>query len=169
MPAHVDPTDFRLLARRSTRASLGVLLLTVVHHVYGAWLYATPWRLHVVGIAVVAGALILGTSAASVTYRGVALAVFTLLTAAIPVGWLGAFEGLYSHVLKDLLFLAGASPQVMGRLFPASVYSLPDDLLFELTGVLQVPIAAWVARSHWLILREWFRARSVTAGWEAGR
>ncbi|WNG50160.1 hypothetical protein F0U60_43070 [Archangium minus] len=169
MPVHENPTDFRLLARRSTRASLGVLLLTVVHHVYGAWLYATPWRLHVVGIAAVAGALILGASSLAVSHRGVALAVFTLLTAAIPVGWIGAFEGLYSHVFKDLLFLAGTRPQVMGRLFPASVYSLPDDLLFELTGVLQVPLAVWVVREHWLLLREGLRARSFTPGWESGR
>jgi hypothetical protein len=162
MTALVDPTDPRRLAWRSTWASLGVLLLTVVHHVYGAWLYATPWRLHVVGVAAVAGAAIVGASAAFVASRGrrfepLALAVFTLLTVVIPISGFGIFEGLYNHVLKIVLFLVGTRSEVMDRLFPAPTYSMPNDLFFEASGVLQVAVAALVARSHGLLVRRVIR------------
>lgn len=49
------------LADRVARSGLGVLLLTSVHHVYGAYIYDTPWRLHVVFVSVLAAAPIVGS------------------------------------------------------------------------------------------------------------
>lgn len=38
-------------ARRTVLGSIAVLLLTTVHHVYGAYIYDTPWRNHVAHVA----------------------------------------------------------------------------------------------------------------------
>ncbi len=139
---------------RSALASLAVLLLTSVHHVYGALLYRTPWRMHMVGVAAVTAGGLLGALA---VYRarpggwtgGVALAVFVLTTLGVPVGMIGAYEGAYNHVLKNVLFFGGASPELLARLFPPPTYELPNDFLFELTGVLQVVPA--VVAATWLL------------------
>ncbi|MCP3141678.1 hypothetical protein [Pyxidicoccus xibeiensis] len=134
-------------AVRSTAASLAVLLLTSVHHAYGAALYRTPWRLHMVGVAAVTAVVLLGSLALLLARPGslVALGVFTLTTLGMPVGMIGVFEGVYNHVLKNVLFFAGTSRSLLERLFPPPTYELPDDLLFELTGVLQVPPAVLAA------------------------
>ena len=55
--------------------------------------------------------------------------------------------------VKNLLFFGGASPEVLGRLFPSPTYEMPDDVWFEISGVLQAPVAVLAARAHWLLLR----------------
>jgi hypothetical protein len=44
-----------------------------------------------------------------------------------------------------VLYFGGASPTVMRRLFPPPSYELPDNMVFEVTGVLQVVPAAVTA------------------------
>jgi hypothetical protein len=56
----------------------------------------------------------------------------------VQVGGFGVFEGGYNHLLKDALYLGGASPALLRRLFPAPRYELPDDAFCEVTGVLRV-------------------------------
>ncbi|WP_437483012.1 hypothetical protein WME75_41970 [Sorangium sp. So ce1014] len=47
-------------------------------------------------------------------------------------------------MIKDVLyFLAPGSP-VLVRMFPPPMYEVPDNALFEITGVLQV-LPAWIA------------------------
>ncbi|MBZ4419359.1 hypothetical protein [Myxococcus sp. RHSTA-1-4] len=135
---------------RSAVASLAVLLLTSVHHAYGAFIYRTPWRLHMVAIAAVTAVVLLGALAVLRARPGgwtggVALAVFALTTLGVPVGMIGVFEGAYNHVLKNVFYFGGASPELLGRLFPPPTYELPNDFLFELTGVLQVVPAVLAA------------------------
>jgi hypothetical protein len=60
------------------------------------------------------------------------------VTLVVPVLLFGAFEGVYNHAVKNILFLAGASIETMHRLFPPPTYELPSDLFFEATGVLQI-------------------------------
>ncbi|MFP2929198.1 hypothetical protein ACLESO_29150 [Pyxidicoccus sp. 3LG] len=137
-------------AVRSTVASLSVLLLTSVHHAYGAVIYRTPWRLHMVGVSAVTAVVLLGSLALLRARPGgwtgaVARGVFALTTLAVPVGMIGAFEGAYNHVLKNLLYFAGTSMTLLERLFPPPTYELPNDFLFELTGVLQVLPAVFAA------------------------
>jgi hypothetical protein len=57
------------------------------------------------------------------------------------------FECVYSHLLKNVLFFGGASQEFLEQLFPVPTYHLPDNLLFELTGVAQLAgfWAAWCA------------------------
>ena len=50
--------SFDGLLSRASWSALAVLLLTTVHHVYGAVVYHTPWRLHVGFVSVFAAAAI---------------------------------------------------------------------------------------------------------------
>lgn len=137
---------------RATRYALAVLLLTSVHHAYGAYAYHTPWRLHAVFVSALAAAAIISSLVviqrnADETVREIAFSVFAVVVLVVPVGLIGLFEGGYNHVLKNALYFAGASSTLMNRLFPSPTYELPNDLFFEATGVMQAvlgSIAAWL-------------------------
>ena len=131
------------LMTRTVWFALAVLLLTTVHHVYGAYLYQTPWRLHVGFVSGFAAAAILGSF--MVARRGtddattaVAFWSFAVITLVFPVLLIGVFEGGYNHVLKNALYFGGASPALLHRLFPPPTYEKPGDLIFEMTGVFQL-------------------------------
>jgi hypothetical protein len=132
----------QLMARVAWFA-LAVLLLTTVHHVYGAYVYDTPWRLHVGFVSGFAAAAILGALSVARRRRNdafsdIAFWVFVVVTLVIPVLLIGLFEGGYNHVLKVALYFAGAPSPVMNRLFPPPTYERPDNLFFEITGVMQL-------------------------------
>src|SRR6266542_6260158 len=127
---------------RVTRSALGVLLLTSVHHAYGAYAYDTPWRLHVVLVSALVTTAILVLRPLLRRPAGSALAkiafwTFTAIVAAVPIGLIGLFEGGYNHGVKNILYFGGASTTLMTRLFPPPTYELPNDLFFELTGTAQ--------------------------------
>jgi len=128
---------------RGAWSALGVLVLTCVHHAYGAYIYKTEWRLHVVFVAILA-AVAIRLSASRIresrgeVERGSAFWTFTLVTLLIPVITVGVFEGGYNHALKDALYFAGSSMELMRRLFPAPTYEMPANVFFEITGVMQL-------------------------------
>jgi hypothetical protein len=141
----------------AARHALAVLLLTSVHHAYGAYVYNTPWRYHALLVSVPTALVILGSltlmrrrssGLVGVLLRG----LFVLTTLAIPVLAFGAYEGLYNHVVKNALYFGGASPGLLARLFPPPTYEMPNDVFFEITGVLQVVPAAMAA---WHLYRMW--------------
>jgi len=147
-------------ARKTMWSALVVLLLTTVHHVYGAYIYNTPWRHHVAIVSTVTAAIlfaslhVLRTRTAGVAGK-IAFRVFAVVTLVIPVVAIGIFEGGYNHALKDALYFTGASPGLMQQLFPPPTYEMPNDAFFEITGVLQLVPAAttgWylisAARAH---------------------
>ncbi len=145
----------RQLFARVTWATLAVLLLTSAHHVYGAYLYHTPWRVHVAYVsaataAVIAASLLIIRSHPHDAAGRIAFWLFASVTIALPIVGIGLFEGAYNHVLKDALYVGGASPALMHRLFPPPAYELPNDALFEISGVLQVLPAAV---SGWYLYR----------------
>jgi hypothetical protein len=140
-------------ARRLLRWSLATLAATVFHHVYGALLYRTPWRIHGAVAAVpLASVLWLLVAAYVRGNRFKRLAGRTL--AAIAVAGLiiaiGLFEGAYNHGVKDVLYLAGLSPEALRRFFPRPRYELPNNLIFEASGLAQVIPAVLTAGA-------WFR------------
>jgi hypothetical protein len=134
--------DLRLLMG-SLVATIGTYVLTALHHAYGAWIYKTPWRFHVVYhgliILLIAGAFLL-------VYEWRKKKVFFVLYLAIAGlffgGLIGLYEGLYNHLLKNILFFSGLSPASMRWFYPASMYELPNNWLFETTGILQAFIGA---------------------------
>ena len=152
------------LAIKAGASAVGVLLLTSIHHVYGAYIYASPWRAHVapvsaVGILVIAGALFIRWRWPNRRAGDIALPAFAIVTALFPVACIGLFEGGYNHVVKDALYFAGAPHAVMRTLFPSPLYEMPDDVLFEVSGVLQLPLAL-ISLYHTYHL---VRARTVRA------
>lgn len=136
--------------RRALLAGVAVLALTSVHHVYGAVHYGTPERYHAVFIAAVALALILGSAAvarrkpASPAGRAAWWTAWGV-NGIISVLLFGAVEGLYNHVVKVGAYYGGASEERLRWLFRDPLYEMPNDLVFEITGVLQVVPAALAA------------------------
>jgi len=124
-------------------ASIGTMLLTAIHHSYGAFIYQTPWRHYIslVSVAViVALALTLFVSWKWMTkpMGRLALWLFAVISFLIPVIWIGLFEGGYTHLLKNILYSSGASRTLYLKMFPPPMYETPNDVFFETTGVLQV-------------------------------
>lgn len=139
--------DVRSAERRALLAGSAVFALTSIHHVYGAFRYGTPWRIHAAAVAaltVIALLVTLRISRARAESKAGRAAwwAFWSIDAVIFVLLFGVFEGAYNHVLKDILFLAGAPLALMRQLFPPPMYEMPNDLFFEVTGVLQVVPAA---------------------------
>jgi hypothetical protein len=146
--------------------ALIALILTSLHHAYGAYVYATPWRLHV---AFIASATALVMLAALAVLRAhpegwlgtAAWWLFALTVLIVPILFLGVFEGFYNHVLKNALFFAGLPTREMVRFFPPPKYELPNDAFFEITGVLQVVPAALAAVKLYRLARSRRAARST--------
>ncbi len=145
-----DSTAASPHARALLAAALVTLGATAAHHVYGGVRYATPWRIHGAAVAVV---IALGAFALFSAYQrrpdtplgravGWTLALFVFVFVVLITG---AFEGLYNHVLKNILFLGGAPRPLLLRLFPPPTYELPNDVGFELSGVAQAIPAAFAA------------------------
>lgn len=162
--------DTRFAERRALLAGSTVFALTTVHHVYGAILYDTPWRLHAAAIAAVAVIAMLGAfrisraEPASFTGRAAWWAFWTI-NATVFVLLFGAFEGLYNHTVKDALYLAGTPLAQMQMLFPPPMYEMPNDWFFEVTGVLQVvPAAATAYYLGRLLLQRWARRGRLLHG-----
>jgi hypothetical protein len=121
-----------------------LMALTTIHHIYGAIIYNTPWRLHVlmISIPVIVVTALLNRLLAGQEYNRTSF-LFLLYCAIIlvpSIGLIGFFEGIYNHALKDLLYFAGASREKLLQLFPPPKYRMPDDFWFEFTGVLQAVV-----------------------------
>jgi hypothetical protein len=130
----------RQLVRRALASSVAVFVLTSIHHGYGAYLYQTPWRLHA---AIVSGGATLLMAGLLTLFRSrhvgtVARWGFVIVGLLVSFLGFGIFEGGFNHVVKNVLYLSNASPGFMGRLFPPGLYEMPNDALFEVTGVLQI-------------------------------
>ncbi len=103
-----------------------LMLLTTVHHIYGAIIYNTPWRFHVVFKS---------------NRKSFWFWVYWSIILIASIGFFGLFEGIYNHLLKDILFYSGVNREVLFQLFPPPKYEMPNDFLFEATGVLQAVLA----------------------------
>lgn len=124
--------------------STGTLMfLTAAHHVYGARLYDTPWRSHVAGVSVWStlliwvGLLVVYLSPIERLERIAFWGTVTAVTV-VPVAWIWLFESVYNHLVKVVLYYLAVPKPILDWLFPPSLYHMPDDFIFETTGLLQV-------------------------------
>jgi hypothetical protein len=146
---------------RTALAHGAVLILTGVHHWYGAVRFDTPWRAHVIHLAVWIGlalAVFLSIGWLARDRRLGRWAVFAVVTVSmlVAVAWLGLYEGGYNHLVKNALFAAGVSDQAFLGLFPSAIYEPPEDWVFELSGTAQLPLglfAGWSAVRLWRTVR----------------
>jgi hypothetical protein len=121
--------------------STALMVLTSIHHIYGAVIYHTPWRLHVLmlSIPVIILTIVLYRvlRQKETINRSFVFWIFFLVTLVPSIGLIGLYEGVYNHMLKNVLFFGGVDRGTLLMLFPAPAYEMPNDLLFEITGVLQ--------------------------------
>ena len=130
---------------RAGALALLLLALTSMHHAYGAFVFDTPWRLHIIALTLPAALLIVAALLLAYRRRGTAMgSAGTLAAAAIiltfPVAAIGLYEGGYNHVVKNVVYFAFGE-QAARVIFPAPLYEMPNDFLFETTGIAQFPLA----------------------------
>ena len=156
---HPDPSQSTPSGHLIFRAALSLIvagLISTIHHVYGAVAYETPWRL-VVSLWIPAFVILI-LSMLFLLWKYPTRPVSVIAAWIMLVGGVvfqtgfTLFECVYSHLLKILLFFGGASQAVLERLFPAPAYHLPDNLLFELTGVAQLA-GFWAAWCAWRVFK----------------
>ena len=123
---------------------LAIYLLTSLHHVYGAWLYATPWRNH---IAYQGFTWLLISYLILLTYllwrKRILMWIFIVFAGFFFIGAIGFYEGFYNHVLKNILYHFGLSIETLHQMYPPPKYLLPNDVFFEVTGILTFAVALW--------------------------
>ena len=129
--------------------SIPLLVLTSIHHAYGAIIYDTPWRLHVLYIAIPIGLAILLMARSPARLWQMASTVLSLI---FPVALIGVFEGGYNHVLKNAVYFIGGEAAARS-LFSAQAYEMPNDLFFEISGMAQFALAIFAARGPLRLLR----------------
>lgn len=128
---------------RAGAAALLVLALTAVHHIWGAVIYATPWRVHIVYVAIPVAILFVVLLAAGWRNRGMpsgraatwgAIGVILFF----PVLLIGIYEGGYNHLVKNLLYFVFGEPVARMMCPDDGTCELPSDFVFEATGIAQV-------------------------------
>lgn len=135
---------------RAGAMAIAVLVMTTIHHVYGAVIYHTPWRLHIVYIsapvaAAIVAALVFGASREGTPAGRVATWLAIAAIIVFPVALIGFFEGGYNHVVKNIVYFAAGEEAMMGLvptfLYDPSAVEVPSDVFFEMTGIAQFPLS----------------------------
>jgi hypothetical protein len=146
---------------RAGAAALAVLIMTSIHHVYGAVIYDTPFRLHIVFISVpvgmaIAAALYVGATREDWAGR-IATWIGITIILAFAVAAIGFFEGGYNHVVKNIVYFTGGEEAMM-KLVPEWLYDpaaveIPNDFIFEATGIAQFPLGVLTMVLTWRLAR----------------
>ena len=146
------------LISRAMLSSSAILLLTILHHFYGAVIYSTPWRTHVAFFAgpvlvALAVAWLINRSSPKLAVAPISKWAFVVLAGVVSFGMFGLYEGGYNHLLKDILYFAGAPSAILLAMFPPPVYEMPNDFLFELSGVAQFFVGLWAGYDLYRLAR----------------
>ena len=146
-----DPAHSKKLMILAVATGFIAGLISSFHHWYGAIVYDSPWR---AGVSYwIIGLVIIVYSLLFVFWKNVdnivgKITIWLFLFSAVifQAGFI-MFECVYSHVLKNILFFGGMEISTLDQLFPSPAYHLPDNLLFEFTGLLQLIgfVAVWFA------------------------
>lgn len=134
-----------------------LVVLTSAHHAYGAFVYQTPWRLHTLPINFIIFFVVSGFifySHKNLPWGRGARVLAVGLILLTWLGWVGLYEGFYNHLIKDCLYFLGFSPAVMNTMFPSPMYEMPNNLIFELTGILQLLPLPYIAIYSFKCLRD---------------
>jgi hypothetical protein len=141
-------TGFKNELKKVSLYSNVLMGLTSIHHVYGAVIYKTPWRAHVlfisipvITITIILTRLILRAGNGTQKFL---LWLYWVIILCASVLLIGVFEGLYNHVLKNSLFFSGLPEAWMHKIFPSGVYEMPNNIFFEVTGVMQGVFAVFL-------------------------
>jgi hypothetical protein len=140
-------------------------LLVVGHFVHGAHVYEDPSRYHVVLPTVVAlvGSFLVGGHLMRRPSRA-ALWGFAIVIAVPFVGLFGLYHGGFNHTLKLAMYTAGTPPERLEELFDSPDFAVPNDVVFEVTGVSTLVVAVVVAWMLVRLVRTPLDERPTTAG-----
>ena len=134
----------RVLNNEQNKVSLYsnvLMILTSIHHAYGAIVYHTEWRFHVLllSVPVIIVTLFLNRllNKRGYTYNNYLFWIYWIIILLASIVAIGVFEGVYNHILKNIIYFGGFPKNWMDKLFPSGVYEMPDNLFFEITGMLQ--------------------------------
>jgi hypothetical protein len=149
----LKPTT-RQLINRAALAILAAYVLTTIHHIYGGLVDRAPNRLRVPLIMAIPSLITLGSL---YRYRrtGSGAALATSSTVAV-VAWVflsGLLHGGYAHAYKDMLFLVNGPQELYYPLNPGEHYP-PDDIFFEITGVLEMVTGYFIALFTYRLIRD---------------
>lgn len=138
--------------------------LTVAHFLYGAHIYDDPSRDHVVVPAFVSLGLVAAPGMLFV-WRPSALTLWPFVAVvALPfVGMFGLYHGGFGHVCKLALFATGTTPERLEEIFNSPDFAVPNDALFEATGVSTLLVGLLVAYLLVRLLRIAKRAHDLRA------
>jgi hypothetical protein len=146
-----------ITSKRVISLSHSIMILTSIHHIYGAVIYHTPWRYHAVYVAIV---VILFTTILDQLQKRAAASIQSIffylnmsIIFLVSGVLIGGFEGIYNHLIKNIMFFGGFDSQIMMALFPPPKYEMPNDFVFELTGVFQAFLAIALGIEIYKILR----------------
>ena len=144
--------------KRTSLYSNALMVLTTIHHIYGAIIYSTPWRLHVILLSVPVLLITIILEYFLKRYDNkflVWLYSFVILLPSISL--IGFFEGVYNHGIKDIMFYSGFYGETMLQMFPPPTYEMPNDFIFEFTGVLQGVLSGLLSVSFYKLMKMYFR------------
>ena len=142
------------LINRTALAILAAYALTTVHHIYGGLVDGAPNRLRVPIFMAIPSLLTLGS-----LYRykrtgsGAALATSSTVAVLAWVVLSGLVHGAYAHTYKDILYLVDGPPELYYPLNPDEHYP-PDDIFFEITGVLEMVTGYFIALFTYRLIRD---------------
>ncbi|GAA2041788.1 hypothetical protein GCM10009819_29930 [Agromyces tropicus] len=157
-----EPATEHTETRPALLSFITLYVVTTVHHLYGGLVLDAPVRLLVpllLALPLAGGAAALewfrrtGRRGAARTYAGIALVV---------AGVLGLVHSAYSHLYKDVLFLLRGPAELYVLLNPDEHYP-PDDLFFEVTGVIELVAAVVVTVTAIRLLRAASRSAAPPA------
>jgi hypothetical protein len=121
--------------------SIAMMTVTSVHHIYGALIYNTPWRLQILIASFPMIIFCVIWNRLAVKEKSNFLVWFlSAMIFIFSICLVGGYEGIYNHLLKNILFFAGLNDSMLLKLFPPPTYVMPNDFIFELTGCLQALI-----------------------------
>lgn len=147
------PNTERLI-NRTALSTLAAYGLTTVHHVYGRLVDGASNRLRVPFIMAIPTLVALGSLRRyKRTGSGAALATAGSTSVLAWVVLSGLLHGGYAHLYKDILFLLDGPSELYYPLNPDEHYP-PDDLFFEVTGVLETVSAFFVALYTYRLVRD---------------
>ncbi len=127
---------------------LAVYLTTSIHHVYGAWLYSTPWRNHIAYQGLTWLLISYGILLLTIRWNRQWIKwLFVLFSGFFFIGAIGLYEGFYNHVVKNMLYFIGFGESLLLKMYPPPKYELPNDLTFELSGVFTFIVCVWCYRT----------------------
>jgi hypothetical protein len=141
-----------------SKYSLWLMITTTIHHVYGAYIYHTPDRIHALAISIPVILLILyfdsRFSKSSPPHRTISTILYMVVIFVPTLLLIGVLEGIYNHIFKNILFSFRVSEHTIIHTFygfyDPEIIEIPNDVFFEVTGIAQgflaIPIAIYFAR-----------------------